>query len=48
MLSQEKICRRSKSKFRFYVPFNSQGHIGKGPQHSHLWESNPHRGDSMV
>ena len=26
------------TKFRFYVPFNSQGHIGTGPQHCHLWE----------
>ena len=26
----------------FNVPCNSQGHIGTGPQHSHLWGSNPH------
>ena len=27
----------------FYVPFNSQGHIGTGPQNCHLWDSNPQR-----
>ena len=26
----------------FYVPFNSLGHIGSGPPHCHLRESNPH------
>ena len=26
-----------------YVPFNSQGHIGTGPQNCHLWDSNPQR-----
>ena len=26
---------------RLYIPFNSQGHIGTGPHHCHLWESNP-------
>ena len=31
------------SKFGFRVPFNSQGHIGTGPQLCHLWEPNPHR-----
>ena len=30
-----------KSKLGFYVPFNSQGHIGTGPQNCHLWDSNP-------
>ena len=34
---------RSKSKLGFYVPFNSQGHIGTGPQNCHLWDSNPQR-----
>ena len=24
----------------FYVPFNSRGHTGTGPQHCHLWDSN--------
>ena len=33
----------TKSKLGFYVPFNSQGHIGTGPQNCHLWDSNPHR-----
>ena len=37
----------SGSKFGFYAPFNSQGHIGIGPLHYHLWESNTHRGDSL-
>ena len=32
-----------KSKLGFNVPFNSQGHIGTGPQHCHLWDSNPQR-----
>ena len=36
-----------KSQPGFHIPFNSQGHIGTGPQHCHLWESNPHRGDSL-
>ena len=35
--------RWSKSKLGFNVPFNSQGHIGTGPQHCHLWDSNPQR-----
>ena len=35
------------SKLVFYVPFNSQGHIGAWPQHWHLWESNLHTGDSL-
>ena len=34
---------KSKSKLGFNVPFNSQGHIGTGPQHCHLWDSNPQR-----
>ena len=33
----------AKSKLGFNVPFNSQGHIGTGPQHCHLWDSNPQR-----
>ena len=28
-----------KSKLGFNVPFNSQGHIGTGPQHCHLWDT---------
>ena len=28
------------SKLRFHIPFNSQGHIGTGPQHCNLWDSN--------
>ena len=35
--------RNTKSKLGFYVPFNSQGHIGTGPQNCHLWDSNPQR-----
>ena len=31
------------SKLGFYVPFNSQGHIGTGPQNCHLWDSNSQR-----
>ena len=26
---------------------NIQGHIGTGPKHCHLWDSIPHRGDSL-
>ena len=37
----------SKLKLWFYVLFNSQGHIGTGPQHYHLSESNPRRDDSL-
>ena len=33
------------SKFKVYIPFNSQGRIRTGPQHCHLWELNPHSGD---
>ena len=32
-----------RSKLGFYVPFNSQGDIGTGPQNCHLWDSNPQR-----
>ena len=32
-----------RSKLGFYIPFNSQGHIGTGPQHCHLWDSKPTR-----
>ena len=32
-----------RSKLGFYVPFNSQGHIGTGPQNCHFWDSNPQR-----
>ena len=28
------------------VAVNSQGHIRTGHQHYHMWESNPHGGDS--
>ena len=28
------------SNFGFYVPFNSQGHIGTGFSPCHLWDSN--------
>ena len=41
------VTNEQQSKLEFYVPFNSQGHIGTGPQHCHLWESNPPRGDSL-
>ena len=34
-------------KLGIYVPFNSQGHIGMGPQHCYLWGSNPHKGDRL-
>ena len=27
-------------KLGFYVPSNSQGHIGTGSQHCNLWDSN--------
>ena len=37
-----RIC-MPKSKLGFYVPFNSKGHIGTGPQNCHLWDSNPQR-----
>ena len=30
-----------RSKLGFYVPFNSHGHIGTGPQNCHLWDLNP-------
>ena len=36
-------CLGQRSKLGFYVPFNSQGHIGTGPQNCHLWDSNPQR-----
>ena len=39
---------KSTSKLGFYVPFNSQGHIGTGPQHCHLWDSDPQRWQSIV
>ena len=29
-----------RSKLGFYIPFNSQGHIGTGSKHCHLWDSN--------
>ena len=31
----------TKSKLGFYILFNSQGHIGTGPQKCHLWGLNP-------
>ena len=39
--SASKLAMLSESKLGFNVPFNSQGHIGTGPQHCHLWDSNP-------
>ena len=41
--SSSHCCQSQKSKLGFYVPFNSQGHIGTGPQNCHLWDSNPQR-----
>ena len=38
-LAQE-ISKGQRSKLGFFVPFNSQGHIGTGPQNCHL---NPQR-----
>ena len=35
------------SKLGFYTPFNSQGHIGTGPQHYQMGDSNPNRGNSL-
>ena len=40
---KRKMRSKSKSKLGFNVPFNSQGHIGTGSQHCHLWDSNPQR-----
>ena len=34
---------KQRSKLGFYVPFNSQGLFGTGPQNCHLWDSNPQR-----
>ena len=42
-LSQQLESKGQRSKLGFYVPFNSQGHIGTGPQNCHLWDSNPQR-----
>ena len=36
----DKITKFQRSKLGFFVPFDSQGHIGTGPQHCHLWDSN--------
>ena len=36
-----KIINIRKSESGFYIPFNSQGHIGTGPQHCHLWGLKP-------
>ena len=33
--------------WRFYILFNSQDHTEAGPQHCHLWKSNPHKGDCL-
>ena len=33
----------AKSNIWFSAPFNSQGHIGTGPQHCFLSDSNSHR-----
>ena len=38
---------KSKLKLGFYVLFNSLGQFGTGSKHCHLWDSNPHRGDSL-
>ena len=38
----------SHSKLGFYILFNSQGHIGTGPQHCHLWDSNPQRWQPVI
>ena len=38
----------TKLKLGFYVPFNSQGHIGTSLRHFHLWDSNPQRGQPMI
>ena len=39
---QPSLCHKGqRSKLGFYIPFNSQGHIGTGPQNCHLWDSNP-------
>ena len=36
-LPETPVCLQlTKSKYRFYVPFDSQGHIWTGPQHYHL------------
>ena len=35
-------------KLLFSGPFNNQGYIGTGPQHYHLWEQNPNRGESAI
>ena len=32
---------------RYYTPLSSQGHIGTGPKHCHVWELNPHKGDNL-
>ena len=32
------IVFKTKSKIGFYFQFNSQAHIGTGPQYCHLWE----------
>ena len=35
-------------KVGFYVPFNSQGHIGTRPQHCHLWGTQIHEFYFMI
>ena len=37
----------AKSKKRFSVPLNSQGHMRTEPQHYRLWELSTHSGDSL-
>ena len=37
----------NKVKVGVLRPFNSQCDVGTGPPHHHLWEMNPHRGDSL-
>ena len=43
LLKEAELKIGQRSKLGFYVPFNSQGHIGTGPQNCHLWDSNPQR-----
>ena len=36
------------SKSGYYVPFNSQGHIGTGPPYCHLFELNTQRLQTLI
>ena len=42
-----KCLMKLKPKLSFFIKFNSQGHIGIGPQSCHLLGLNPGRGDSL-